>query len=133
MAIRNVNKSSAYDSNLDLVIQYFQNPLVRSRSRNQLERIARELIEIRVRANETKRTAVKDVHLDLLRDLPNIDIFEFAEYLDEETNAIARNASDIVRLKNDSAKKESALIDIRYDFYEQANELVRWREKKGSS
>lgn len=67
------------------------NPIVRNRSRNQLEKIARDLIDIRVSASETKITAVKNVHLDLLRDLPNLDIFEFAEYLDEETNAIARN------------------------------------------
>lgn len=88
--IRNLIQTSAYDNNVDLFIQYFQNPLIRSRSKSQLERIARELIEIRVRANETKRTAVKNVHLDLLKNI-QIDIFEFAFYLDEETNAIARN------------------------------------------
>lgn len=45
--------SSAYEINLDLFIQYFRNPTIRDRSRSQLERIARELVEIRVRANET--------------------------------------------------------------------------------
>ncbi|MGH9984442.1 MAG: hypothetical protein ACRD8W_10865 [Nitrososphaeraceae archaeon] len=51
--------SSAYETNLDLFIQYFWNPTIRDRSRSQLERIARELVEIRVRANETRRTAGK--------------------------------------------------------------------------
>ena len=108
MVIRNINSNnSTYDTTLDLFINYFQNPIVRNRSRNQLEKIARDLIDIRVSANETKRTAVKNVHLDLLKDLPNLDIFEFAIYLDEETIATARNmqadldhigASDIVQL-----------------------------------
>ena len=101
MVIRNINSNnSTYDTTLDLFINYFQNPIVRNRSRNQLEKI-------RVSANETKRTAVKNVHLDLLKDLPNLDIFEFALYLDEETIATARNmqadldhigASDIIQL-----------------------------------
>ena len=84
------NNKSAYESNLDLFIQYFRNPHIRNRSRARLEDIARELIDVRVRVNETKRTAVRNVHLDLIPDT-NIDIFEFAAYLDEETNAIARN------------------------------------------
>jgi hypothetical protein len=94
-------KSNTYETNLDLFVQYYRNP-----SKPQLERIGKELIDIRVRANESKRTAVKNIHLDLLRSI-EIDIFDFASYLDEETNAIARNlqsdldhveASDIVQL-----------------------------------
>jgi hypothetical protein len=79
-------KSNTYETNLDLFISYYENPGIRSRSKPQLERISRELIDIRVRANESKRTAVKNIHLDLLK---TIDIFDFASYLDEETNAIA--------------------------------------------
>jgi hypothetical protein len=99
-------KSNTYDTNLDLFVQYYRNPSIRSRSKPQLERIGKELIDIRVRANESKRTAVKNIHLDLLKSI-EIDIFDFASYLDEETNAIARNlqsdldhveASDIVQL-----------------------------------
>ena len=58
--IRNLNQTSAYDNNLDLFIQYFQNPLIRSGSKNQLERIARAYSE-RIRDNEITRTAVKSV------------------------------------------------------------------------
>ena len=43
--IRNFNQTSAYDNNLDLFIQYFWNPLIRSGSKNQLERIARAYSE----------------------------------------------------------------------------------------
>jgi len=39
--IRNLNQTSAYDNNLDLFIQYFQNPIIQNRSRSQLERIAK--------------------------------------------------------------------------------------------
>jgi hypothetical protein len=95
MTAINKTKSNTYETNLDLFIQYYQNPTIRSRSKPQLERIGRELIDIRVRANESKRVAVKNIHLDLLK---TIDIFDFASYLDEETNAIARNLqSDLDR------------------------------------
>lgn len=90
MTAINKTKSNTYETNLDLFIQYYKNPTIRSRSKPQLERIGRELIDIRVRANESKRVAVKNIHLDLLRSI-EIDIFDFASYLDEETNAIARN------------------------------------------
>ena len=99
-------KSNTYETNLDLFVQYYQNPSIRTRSKPQLERIGKELIDIRVRANESKRIAVKNIHLDLLRCI-EIDICEFAPYLDEETIATARNmqadldhigASDIVQL-----------------------------------
>jgi hypothetical protein len=99
-------KSNTYETNLDLFVQYYQNPSIRTRSKSQLERIGKELIDIRVRANESKRIAVKNIHLDLLRCI-EIDIYEFAPYLDEETIATARNmqadldhigASDIVQL-----------------------------------
>ena len=97
MTAINKTKSNTYETNLDLFIQYYQNPTIRSRSKPQLERIGRELIDIRVRANESKRVAVKNIHLDLLRSI-EIDIFDFASYLDEETNAIARNLqSDLDR------------------------------------
>ena len=97
-------KSNTYETNLDLFVQYYQNPSIRTRSKPQLERIGKELIDIR--ANESKRIAVKNIHLDLLRCI-EIDICEFAPYLDEETIATARNiqadldqigASDIVQL-----------------------------------
>ena len=100
------SKTSPYETNLDLFIQYYRSPSIRSRSRPQLERIANDLIGIRVKANESKRIAVKNIHLDLLRYF-EIYIFEFAPYLDEETIATARNmqadldhigASDIVQL-----------------------------------
>jgi hypothetical protein len=39
--IRNLNQTSAYDNNLDLFIQYFQNPIIQNRSKSQLERIAK--------------------------------------------------------------------------------------------
>jgi hypothetical protein len=97
MTAINKTKSNTYETNLDLFIQYYQNPTIRSRSKPQLERIGRELIDIRVRANESKRVAVKNIHLHLLRSI-EIDIFDFASYLDEETNAIARNLqSDLDR------------------------------------
>jgi hypothetical protein len=83
-------KSNTYETNLDLFVQYYQNPSIRTRSKPQLERIGKELIDIRVRANESKRIAVKNIHLDLLRCI-EIDIYEFAPYLDEETIATARN------------------------------------------
>jgi hypothetical protein len=90
-------KSNTYETNLDLFISYYENPGIRSRSKPQLERIGRELIDIRVRANESKRIAVKNIHLDLLKSI-EVDIFDFAFYLDEETNAIARNLqSDLDR------------------------------------
>jgi hypothetical protein len=78
-----LNKTNAYESNLDLFIQYFRNPHIRNRSRARLEDIARELIDVRVRANETKRTAVRNVHLDLIPDT-NIDIFEFASWMKKQ-------------------------------------------------
>lgn len=43
--IRDLNQTSAYDNNLDLFIQYFQNPIIRNRSKSQLERIARAYSE----------------------------------------------------------------------------------------
>lgn len=52
--------------------------------------MANDLISIRVKANESKRIAVENIHLDLLRYI-EIDISEFAPYLDEETIATARN------------------------------------------
>ena len=43
--IRKYNQTSAYDNSPDLFIQYFQNPLIRNGSKNQLERIARAYSE----------------------------------------------------------------------------------------
>jgi len=44
LSIRNL-RSSAYDNNRDLFIQYFQNPIIQNRSKSQLERIDRAYSE----------------------------------------------------------------------------------------
>jgi hypothetical protein len=41
-----INRTSPYDTNLDLFIQYYRSPSIRDRSRSHLERIANDLINI---------------------------------------------------------------------------------------